>query len=230
MSSRTESSNDEASRVMFDDTKDERTTTMDDGFEVFELDKAKEGVTRYKVNGNSYKFKMCSSKSSIKNLLQRKVLVSVFEEMFKRIEHRLCLRHLYAIFKKKFGGCTLIRNLMMGATKRKTPILSKTQEPEPTGVTHIEPNGMAQTELTGVAQTGPTGVAQTEERKSTPIKKTPKSTEKVKYEGPRKSSDRLNKLKTKSVTGPSVSNDEPMIIPKNKDGTLSQEPVVVVTG
>jgi hypothetical protein len=36
--------------------------------------------------------------------------------MFARIEHRLCLRHLYANFKK-FGGGTLIRDLMMGAAK-----------------------------------------------------------------------------------------------------------------
>ncbi|XP_058765869.1 uncharacterized protein LOC131639388 [Vicia villosa] len=48
---------------------------------------------------------------------QQKGLVSVFEAMFERIEHRLCLRHLYANFKKKFGGGTLIRDLMMGATK-----------------------------------------------------------------------------------------------------------------
>jgi hypothetical protein len=43
--------------------------------------------------------------------------MSVFEEMFDSIEHRLCLRHLYANFKKKFGGGTLIRDLMMGAAK-----------------------------------------------------------------------------------------------------------------
>jgi hypothetical protein len=44
-------------------------------------------------------------------------LVAVFEEMFERIEHRLCLRHLYANFKKKFGGGAAIRDLMMGAAK-----------------------------------------------------------------------------------------------------------------
>jgi hypothetical protein len=41
----------------------------------------------------------------------------VFDEMFERVEHRLCLRHLYANFKKKFGGGSLIRDLMMGAAK-----------------------------------------------------------------------------------------------------------------
>lgn len=37
--------------------------------------------------------------------------------MFERIEHILCLRHLYENFKKKFGGGTAIRDLMMGAAK-----------------------------------------------------------------------------------------------------------------
>jgi hypothetical protein len=44
-------------------------------------------------------------------------LVSVFDEMFDSIDHRLCLRHLYANFKKKFGGGSQIRDLMMGAAK-----------------------------------------------------------------------------------------------------------------
>ncbi|KAK2456219.1 hypothetical protein QL285_003603 [Trifolium repens] len=48
---------------------------------------------------------------------QQKGLMQVYEEMFDRVEHRLCLRHLYANFKKKFGGGTLIRDLMMGAAK-----------------------------------------------------------------------------------------------------------------
>ncbi|XP_058741902.1 uncharacterized protein LOC131614317 [Vicia villosa] len=48
---------------------------------------------------------------------QQKGLVAVFDEMFDRIEHRLCLRHLYANFKKRFGGGTLIRDLIMGAAK-----------------------------------------------------------------------------------------------------------------
>lgn len=37
--------------------------------------------------------------------------------MFERIEHRLCLRHLYANIKKRFEGGTLIRDLMMGVAK-----------------------------------------------------------------------------------------------------------------
>ncbi|XP_058751002.1 uncharacterized protein LOC131624021 [Vicia villosa] len=46
---------------------------------------------------------------------QQKGLVSVFEEMFEQNEHRVCLRHLYANFKKKFGGGAAIRDLLMGA-------------------------------------------------------------------------------------------------------------------
>ncbi|XP_058761902.1 uncharacterized protein LOC131657970 [Vicia villosa] len=48
---------------------------------------------------------------------QQKGLVAVFEEMFEQIEHRICLRHLYANFKKKFGGGAAIRDLLMGAAK-----------------------------------------------------------------------------------------------------------------
>lgn len=43
-------------------------------------------------------------------------LMSVFDEWSDRIEHRY-LRHLYANFKKFFGGGTLIRDLMMSAAK-----------------------------------------------------------------------------------------------------------------
>jgi hypothetical protein len=37
--------------------------------------------------------------------------------MLPGTEHRFCVRHLYANFKKKFGGGTLLRDLMMGAAK-----------------------------------------------------------------------------------------------------------------
>jgi hypothetical protein len=46
-----------------------------------------------------------------------KGLMSIFDELLEVCEHRLCLRHLYANFKKKFGGGTAIRDLMMGAAK-----------------------------------------------------------------------------------------------------------------
>ncbi|KEH16587.1 hypothetical protein MTR_0140s0100 [Medicago truncatula] len=48
---------------------------------------------------------------------KRWVFISDQQKMFESVEHRLCLRHLYANFKKKFGGGTLIRDLMMGAAK-----------------------------------------------------------------------------------------------------------------
>ena len=44
-------------------------------------------------------------------------LIPTFEEMLEDVEHRFCVRHLYANFKKKFGGGTLVRDLMMGASK-----------------------------------------------------------------------------------------------------------------
>lgn len=46
-------------------------------------------------------------------------MLQVFEEEYTDFEHRFCLRHLYANFKKKFGGGTLFRNLylMMAASK-----------------------------------------------------------------------------------------------------------------
>lgn len=43
--------------------------------------------------------------------------MSVFEDMFQQIKHRICLTHLYANFKKKFGGGVLVRYLLMGTTK-----------------------------------------------------------------------------------------------------------------
>ncbi|XP_057453442.1 uncharacterized protein LOC130745284 [Lotus japonicus] len=45
-------------------------------------------------------------------------LMEVFkEELLQGCDHRLCVRHLYANLKKKFGGGVLLRNLMMAAAK-----------------------------------------------------------------------------------------------------------------
>jgi len=52
--------------------------------------------------------------------------MSVFDELVEVVEHRLCLRHLYANFKKKFGGGTAIRDLMMGQLKQ--PIIGMGRE------------------------------------------------------------------------------------------------------
>lgn len=43
--------------------------------------------------------------------------MQVFDELMPGVEHRFCLRHLYANFKKRFGGGVVIRDLMMGAAK-----------------------------------------------------------------------------------------------------------------
>ncbi|XP_058776094.1 uncharacterized protein LOC131650398 [Vicia villosa] len=48
---------------------------------------------------------------------QQKGLVQVFEEQYPAFEHRFCVSHLYANFKKKFGGGTLFRGLMLAAAK-----------------------------------------------------------------------------------------------------------------
>ncbi|XP_057451399.1 uncharacterized protein LOC130743252 [Lotus japonicus] len=49
---------------------------------------------------------------------QQKGLMEVFkEDMLHGSEHRLCVRHLYANMKTKFGGGVLLRDLMMGAAK-----------------------------------------------------------------------------------------------------------------
>ncbi|XP_017420328.2 uncharacterized protein LOC108330352 [Vigna angularis] len=48
---------------------------------------------------------------------QQKGLMTVFDEILEGVEHRLCLRHLYNNYKKKFCGGVLIRDLMMGAAK-----------------------------------------------------------------------------------------------------------------
>jgi len=44
-------------------------------------------------------------------------LMQIFDEMLEGVEHKLCLRHLYTNYKKRFGGGVLIGNLMMAATK-----------------------------------------------------------------------------------------------------------------
>ncbi|WVZ06649.1 hypothetical protein V8G54_019995 [Vigna mungo] len=43
--------------------------------------------------------------------------MTIFDELMDGVEHRLCLRHLYNNFKKRFGRGVLIRDMMMGAAK-----------------------------------------------------------------------------------------------------------------
>ncbi|KAI5442352.1 hypothetical protein KIW84_011430 [Lathyrus oleraceus] len=66
-----------------------------------------------KQYGNLWRYVVELTRFNIGNI----GLVTVFEEMFERIEHRLYPRHLYANFKKRFRGGTLIRDLMMGDAK-----------------------------------------------------------------------------------------------------------------
>ncbi|KAG4906945.1 hypothetical protein JHK82_055603 [Glycine max] len=44
-------------------------------------------------------------------------LVQTLQETRASDENQFCLRHLYQSFKKQFGGGTLLRDLMIGATK-----------------------------------------------------------------------------------------------------------------
>lgn len=44
-------------------------------------------------------------------------LVSVFDKIFKQINHITCLRHSYANFKNNFGGGTIIRDPKMEISK-----------------------------------------------------------------------------------------------------------------
>src|ERR1044072_578380 len=44
-------------------------------------------------------------------------LLTSLNELLPGVEHMFCLRHLYANFKRKFGGGVVIRNLMMAAAK-----------------------------------------------------------------------------------------------------------------
>ncbi|RYR13129.1 hypothetical protein Ahy_B04g070283 isoform D [Arachis hypogaea] len=48
---------------------------------------------------------------------QQKGLMQVFAEMEPSVEHRLCLRHLYANCKKAYGGGTVLRDLILSIAK-----------------------------------------------------------------------------------------------------------------
>ncbi|XP_072060158.1 uncharacterized protein [Arachis hypogaea] len=48
---------------------------------------------------------------------QQKGLMQVFQEMIPALEHRLCLRHLYANCKKVYGGGTVLRDLILSIVK-----------------------------------------------------------------------------------------------------------------
>ena len=47
-------------------------------------------------------------------------LILTFEELLEGAEHRFCVRHLYANVKAKYGGGTVIRDLILCAAKATT--------------------------------------------------------------------------------------------------------------
>ena len=60
-------------RVRFEDSEDKRTTAMNDGIEVIEVDWLKASINKVEVNGKSYKYKICvGSKGPKKRLIPKK--------------------------------------------------------------------------------------------------------------------------------------------------------------
>lgn len=51
---------------MFDDNEEDRTNWLNDGFEVVEVDRPKEGLNRVDINGKSYRINLCASRSLMK--------------------------------------------------------------------------------------------------------------------------------------------------------------------
>src|ERR1044072_4958043 len=51
------------------------------------------------------------------HMLSSQGLLSSLNELIPGVEHRFCVRHLYANFKRRFGGGVIIRDLMMAAAK-----------------------------------------------------------------------------------------------------------------
>ncbi|RYR67661.1 hypothetical protein Ahy_A03g014040 [Arachis hypogaea] len=48
---------------------------------------------------------------------QQKGLMQIFQEALPTLEHRLCLRHLYANCKKAYGAGTVLRDLILSIAK-----------------------------------------------------------------------------------------------------------------
>lgn len=70
--SEVEENDDDARKVRLGDSEDERTIALDNGFEVIEVDRPKEGAFRIENNGKSYRFRMCASKFPIKKSTPKK--------------------------------------------------------------------------------------------------------------------------------------------------------------
>nr|KYP37207.1 hypothetical protein KK1_041613 [Cajanus cajan]KYP37210.1 hypothetical protein KK1_041616 [Cajanus cajan] len=89
------------------------------GMEFSSLQDFKDAIKEHSVlNGRQVKF-LKNDKRRVRVVCKQGCdgLIPTFEDMLDGVEHRFCLRHLYCNFKKKFGGGTLLRDLMMGAAK-----------------------------------------------------------------------------------------------------------------
>ena len=67
-----------------------------------------------------------------------------FDDILDGLEHRFCVRHLYANFKNRFGGGTGIRDLMMGAAKATYPKLFNDKMQEIKGLNELAYNWLAE--------------------------------------------------------------------------------------
>jgi len=54
---------DEVKGVRFDDSEDERTTALEDGFEMVEVEAPTNGTNRVTISNKSVRIRMCGSKS-----------------------------------------------------------------------------------------------------------------------------------------------------------------------
>ncbi|CAI8602029.1 unnamed protein product [Vicia faba] len=174
-----EESEDDAMKVMFDDTNDERTTAMDDGFEFFEIENPNLASPKIEVIGKSYKYYRCATKSPKKKL---------------------------TIKKKK---------IIAGAPREM--VLEKIMDQVATDALLNQKLHLRRCKMLQLNPWRKNGESTIDGRSS------PKPVNKVKLEGPKRSSDMLKTLKTKSHKGPGATNDEPMIIPEDGYGILTRE-------
>lgn len=65
-------SDDDAKKVRFDDTEDERTTALDDGFEVIEVERPEDGTNMVGIKGKLSRIKFCANKSPKEKLIPNK--------------------------------------------------------------------------------------------------------------------------------------------------------------
>lgn len=76
-----------------------------------------EKKVRFNITFSILLFEQYFSLNNYITCLLFKGLVQVLEEQYPDTIHKFYLRHLYVNFKKNFGGGTLLRDSMIGATK-----------------------------------------------------------------------------------------------------------------